>query len=258
MRPVEAVSFDLDDTLRDPIGAAAALRRTAERLSGVIGIAADNLLDANAIEWAALWPEVEDAWTLGAMSGEEVTREAWRRTLGRCGFHDAQAERRATELHRAAIRNSQRLFADATRLLDRLDGRIRLALITNGASDTQRATLRALDLERRFDAVVISGEVGVAKPDPAAFQLVCDELGTDPAATWHVGDNLVTDIAGAKGAGLVTVWLNRRRMVPPSGLVEPDFEVGSLDDLMPRLTGARSDNASPQSPTRPVWRGRGR
>ena len=258
MRPVEAVSFDLDDTLRDPAGAAAALRRTAGQLAVIVGIAVDDLLDANAMEWAALWPEVEDAWTLGAMSGEEVTHEAWRRTLSRRGSDEAQAVQRAAELHLAAIRSSQRLFADAARLLDRLDGRTRLALITNGASDTQRAALRALDLERRFDAVVISGEVGVAKPDPAAFQLVCGELGTDPAATWHVGDNLITDIAGAKAAGLVAVWLNRRRMVPPSGLIEPDLEIGSLDDLMPHLTGARSDNASPQSPTGPVWRGGGR
>lgn len=185
MREVGAVSFDLDGTLRDGSGAADALRRTAEQLAALSGVASDIILKANAVEWSGLWPEVRSAWTLGAMSGEEVTSNAWRRTLAACGVDDPDLVRHATELHLAETLAAQRLFDDAARLLNALDGRLPLALITNGASDTQRAVLQALDLERRFDAIVISGEVGIAKPDPAAFRMVCDQLGTDSVETWQ-------------------------------------------------------------------------
>ncbi|MDQ3688471.1 MAG: HAD family hydrolase [Chloroflexota bacterium] len=246
MREVGAVCFDLDDTLRDGGGAADALRRTAEKLAALSGVASDVILGANATEWAGLWPEVETAWTLGAMSGAEVTSEAWRRTLGACGVDDPGLVRRATEVHLAEILAEQRLFDDAARLLDALDGQLPLALITNGASDTQHAVLRALDLERRFDAIVISGEVGVAKPDPAAFRLACDRLGTDPSAAWHVGDNLVTDVGGAKSAGLVAVWLNRSRVSRPDQSVEPDLDIGSLDDLTSHIAAAQHSITRPK------------
>lgn len=236
MRAAGAVSFDLDGTLRDGGGSADALRRTAEQLAALSGVASDIILKANAVEWPSLWPEVRSAWTLGGMSGADVTNEAWRRTLAACGVDDPDLVRRATELHLAATLAEQRLFDDAARLLDALDGRLPLALITNGASDTQRSVLGALDLERRFDAIVISGEVGVAKPDPEAFRLVCDQLGTHPAQTWHVGDDLITDVGGAKASGLVAVWVDRDRIGLSSTAVEPDLTIASLDDLLAHLT----------------------
>lgn len=216
MRAVRAVSFDLDGTLRDGSGAADALRRTAEQLAALSGVASDVIFNANAVEWSDLWPEVRAAWTLGEMSGEEVTGEVWRRTLAACGVDDPDLVRRATELHLAESLAEQRLFADAARLLDALDARLPLALITNGASDTQRSVLGALDLERRFDAIVISGEVGIAKPDPAAFRMVCDQLATDPA-------------------GLVAVWVDRDRIGYASTAAAPDLTIGSLDDLLAGL-----------------------
>ena len=245
MRAARAVSFDLDDTLRDASGAAGPVRRTAEQLVATSGVASEVLLEANAREWAVLWPEVESGWTLGAISGEEVTAEAWRRTLAACGVDDPALGRRATQIHLAETLAAQRLFGDAVRVLDALDGHLPLALITNAASDTQRAVLRALDLERRFDAIVISGEVGVAKPDPAAFHLACVRLGAEPAATWHVGDNLITDVGGARAAGLVAVWLNRNGVGRPDNTVEPDLTIDSLDDLRAYISPV-SDTGSPK------------
>lgn len=139
MNAVTALSFDLDDTLRDAGGARAALRRTAEQLAAISRVGLDDLLRANAAEWSSLWPDVESGWTLGTISGEEVTAEAWRRTLAACGVHDLDLVGRATEIHLAETLAAQRLFDDAVRLLDALEGRLPLGLVTNGASDTQRA-----------------------------------------------------------------------------------------------------------------------
>ncbi len=100
MTQPRALSFDLDDTLRDGRGAAEALRRTAEHLSVLSGVATNDLLAANASEWAGLWPEVEAAWELGEMSGETVTTEAWRRTLAVCDVANS-----GRPVHRMAPRN---------------------------------------------------------------------------------------------------------------------------------------------------------
>jgi putative hydrolase of the HAD superfamily len=245
MQAVGAVSFDLDGTLRDGGGAADALRRTAEELAALSGVESEIILKANAVAWSGLWPEVRSAWTLGPMSGADVTRQAWRRTLAACGVDDPELVRHATELHLAETLAEQRLFDDAARLLDALDGRLPLALITNGASDTQRAVLRALDLERRFDVIVISGEVGIAKPDPEAFRIVCDQLGTDPAATWHVGDDPTTDVGGARAAGLVAVWVDRDRIGLPSNAFQPDLTIGSLGELVAHLASTDSTVIGP-------------
>jgi FMN phosphatase YigB (HAD superfamily) len=56
-----------------------------------------------------------------------------------------------------------------------------------------------------------------------------------PDSVWHVGDSLESDVAGAKGAGLRSVWLNRRGLVLPEGAPRPDHEIGSLQELVELL-----------------------
>jgi HAD superfamily hydrolase (TIGR01549 family) len=63
------------------------------------------------------------------------------------------------------------LYDGVRDVLDALAGRARLALVTNGLSDVQRARIERLDLARYFEAVVISSEVGVTKPRPEIFEL---------------------------------------------------------------------------------------
>jgi putative hydrolase of the HAD superfamily len=181
---------------------------------------------------------VEEPWTLGGTSGEIVTTEAWCRTLEACGHVEAESAARAAHIHLEEISRGQRFFEDARVLLGAIAPDIRLALITNGASDTQRAVLRALGIEQRFDAVIVSGETGVAKPDPAIFELALEGLGARAEESWHVGDNLVVDVAGARAAGLTAVWLNRNGQTRADAAAEPDLEVVSLLDLSPHLQHA--------------------
>src|SRR5690606_10059742 len=127
---------------------------------------------------------------------------------------------------------SYRLYDDVLCLLSSLkDADIRLGLVTNGASDTQRGKLQALGIEPYFTAVVVSGEMGIAKPDPRVFASALAQLGVEPAAACHVGDNLTTDVAGANAAGMVSVWLNRRGVHRRASDPEPDLEIASLSAL---------------------------
>jgi HAD superfamily hydrolase (TIGR01549 family) len=60
-----------------------------------------------------------------------------------------------------------------------------------------------------IDHVIASAEVGAAKPDPLMFREACRRLGTTPARTLHVGDTIVDDVEGARGAGLHAVLIQR-------------------------------------------------
>ena len=82
-----------------------------------------------------------------------------------------------------------------------------MAVVTNGAACLQREKLAASGLADRFGAVVVSGEVGVGKPDAAVFRVALERLGADEAVM--IGDSLDRDIDGALAAGLGAVWINR-------------------------------------------------
>ena len=106
-----------------------------------------------------------------------------------------------------------------------------MALITNGPSDVQRLKIHVLGIADWFRSIVISGEIGKAKPDPEVFDIALQDVGVDRSGVWHIGDNLVTDVDGANAAGLGSVWLNRLGTSAESGSPRPDIEVNSLEEL---------------------------
>jgi putative hydrolase of the HAD superfamily len=95
-----------------------------------------------------------------------------------------------------------------------------LALVTNGASCLQREKFAASGLGDRFDAVVVSGDLGVGKPDAAVFRHALALLGASADAAVMVGDSLDRDIEGARAAGLRAVWINRTGRPRPEGVTE--------------------------------------
>lgn len=237
MRRPEALFFDLDETLLD--GASAVQRAVIETCQQLAAanpnLDAHRLVDANASEWQRYWPEVEQQWALGLVPDEAVGQEAWRRTLAACRCTDEALVHTARQTHQQLARAGFRLFDDARELLAGLKNDLPLAVITNGAADAQREKLRVLGIEQRFDAVVISGEVRMAKPDASVFHLALDALGVPAGNAWHIGDSLSHDVAGARAAGLTAVWLNRGDRTMSAGDIRPDREIRSLGELTPLL-----------------------
>jgi REG-2-like HAD superfamily hydrolase len=83
---------------------------------------------------------------------------------------------------------------------------IRLAVVSN--FDTRlRPLLRALGVATWFDAIVVSAEEGVEKPDPRIFEMACRRLGVEPSRCLMVGDSSSDDVEGARAAGLGAVLL---------------------------------------------------
>jgi putative hydrolase of the HAD superfamily len=228
-----ALLVDLDATLLDGSSFPDSIVRTCHRLVlHRTDLDTERLVRANEEAWGRYWPGVEHQWAIGELDSTALSLEAWRRTLAACGCHEDAIAQLAVKTHAEFARQTYRLYNDAHDLFRaaRTAG-IRLGLASNGAADTQRDKLAALGIEDWFDVVILSGEIAITKPDPSFFQLALDQLGFAPEAAWHVGDNLTTDVAGARAAGVTAVWLNRTRARPQSGDSLPDLEVASLEQL---------------------------
>lgn len=128
----------------------------------------------------------------GRLDGGTVSPEAF----GRLARHFREA-------------SSWSVYEDVIPTLERLAaGGLRLAVVSNW--DSHLPTLLAdLGLDRRFAAVLVSALEQTGKPDPAIFHRACERLGVRPAEALHVGDSLVEDYEGARGAGLSALLLDR-------------------------------------------------
>lgn len=84
-----------------------------------------------------------------------------------------------------------------------------VAVLSNGDQEQQEDKVIRTGLDRYIDAVLASGQLGVAKPDPRAFAAACSRLTVPPEAAVYVGDRLDVDAVAASRAGLRGIWLNR-------------------------------------------------
>jgi putative hydrolase of the HAD superfamily len=101
-------------------------------------------------------------------------------------------------------------------------------VVTNGTVEQQERKLRHTGLDREIAGWVISGGVGMRKPDPAIFRLAAARAGQPLDGAWMIGDSAEADISGARSAGLPGIWLHRGRPWPFTA-----FEPGHVADSFP-------------------------
>ncbi len=123
---------------------------------------------------------------------------------------------------------------------------VRTGLVSNGAGTTQRRKLAATGLAASFDTVVISGEVGLRKPDAAIFLLATRRLGVAAGDAWFVGDHPLLDVDGPRRAGLTAAWLAGAHPWPDA-LLRPPHVLLTLSELRP-LVGAAGDSSDEDRP----------
>ncbi len=113
-----------------------------------------------------------------------------------------------------------------------LHGRVGLMLITNGIGEVQRPRFASSALRDYFADLVISEEVGVAKPDPAIFDVAFEKMGRPSKEdVLMIGDSLTSDIRGGNNYGIDTCWFNPRGRAPDQD-VEIRYEIRDLRELL--------------------------
>lgn len=126
-------------------------------------------------------------------------------------------------------------FPEVKNVLECLRKTSRLAIVTNGDPSLQREKIWNAGLDQYFEEVIVSGTLGVGKPDPMIFLYALSLFNLQPQNLLMVGDNLERDILGAQKTGIKGVWINRSRR-PNKTAIQPDFEIASLTELELLLT----------------------
>jgi putative hydrolase of the HAD superfamily len=217
---IRAICLDIDDTLVDYLA------------SGRAGLTALVGSDVAWPQWAALTEIHYGRFLAGEVDFDTMRVQRTRAFFAERGQWLSDSEVLQCEARRMdAMRGAWRLFDDALPCLHLLrSAGLMLAAITNAPGMHQRSKLAAVGLIDVFDVLVIAGEVGMAKPDPAIFHLACGRLGVHPCQAVHVGDRLDVDAQAAVAAGLGGVWLNREEGIavePPIGV----YMIGGLLEL---------------------------
>ncbi|MEV6421482.1 HAD family hydrolase [Streptomyces sp. NPDC051662] len=203
--PIRAVLWDIDDTLFD--------YTSADRVGMRSHLAAEGLADRFPTVDRALgrWREITDLnwdrFAAGETDFQGQRRDRVRMFLG-AELSDAEADA-WFERYIVHFESAWSLFPDSLPVLDGLAADYRQAVLSNSSIHNQDRKLRVLGVRDHFEAVLCAAELGVAKPDAAAFHAACDALALDPREVAYVGNEPDIDAGGAVAAGLAGVWLDR-------------------------------------------------
>jgi HAD superfamily hydrolase (TIGR01549 family) len=189
------------------------------------------------LSWAlepvqAAYPALDTAALVARSMREHIYPAQFAAFLQQAGIADSSLCEAATERYRINHYEQLRLYADTLPVLHTLRARCKLGLITNGPTRTQYPKIEQFALASLMDVLLVSEEVGSAKPDPAIFHLALRELGVAPARALYVGDSLESDLRGAEAAGLDFVWMNTRQRVLPPDMPPPLATIEQLSALL--------------------------
>jgi putative hydrolase of the HAD superfamily len=145
---------------------------------------------------------------------------------------------------RANCFRSAHLFPGARRVLSELRSvGARMAIVSNGSSGSQMAKIEATGIAEYFDGIIISGDLGFAKPDPRIFRLAAETVGATLSECVFVGDNPERDVAGAGLLGMRTIWLAHGISWPVGVRPGPSITVQALTELLPAYYRLTAPNA---------------
>ncbi len=175
---------------------------------------------------APLW----DAFQRGEISAADIKARRFVDWEARLGVSSMELNRQFM----AQMGSISSTLDGAEAMLNSLDKKVGMGIITNGFVELQQERLVAHQLEQYFDFVVVSEALGVAKPHPEIFHHTHREYISEDVPAHRilmVGDNPHSDILGGQRAGWHTCWLNEHE-VPCPDEVSPNHTIRHLSELI--------------------------
>ena len=152
----------------------------------------------------ALWKALER----GETTQPKLKVERFRQLLALLDRDDIDPVQLGAE-YAAGLGNHADLLPGAEVFIHAVHGKMKIALVSNGVSAIQRSRLAKCPLTPLFDAIVISEEVGAAKPDPKLLYVAMEMLGcTDKTKAVMIGDSASADIPAAVNAGVDSIFFS--------------------------------------------------
>ena len=205
LKNIKAVIFDLDNTLIDR------QRAFKEAMFIIVSETLPNISDelvAEALHDILKWDD----------NGTQPRLEVFEKYCNKYNVKKSKAIE-IDEYWRNSSGSIVYLFPDALDVIDYLKSKYRLAILTNGMPLPQRKKLNSSGILKDFEFSVVSGEVGIDKPDERIFKHVVDKLNLSADECIYVGDNYEVDIMGSSKIGILPVFVNRSNKKDVQGIV---------------------------------------
>ena len=219
---VRAICFDLDNTLWDvwPVIMRAEQKMydfLAQRYPRVVANVTIEMMRSAREQTAAAYPQMRHDFTF-------LRKQTLRDHAREFGYAEAMAEEAFDAFIQA--RNEVDLYDDVLPALEQLRARYRLFTASNSNAD-----LAKIGLAHFFERTVAARHVGALKPDPAIFHKVIEGTDLQAGEVVYVGDDPHLDVAGARGAGMQAIWIDRQGVQWPAEIAPPAHTIRSLTEL---------------------------
>ncbi len=214
------ILMDADETIFD---FQSANRRAVANLLDELGIDDPNGYDRYQAFNHACW----DALERGEMTQDELHVERFRRFLSAMGRDDDPV--RVADRFVSLLGSQSILLPNALDAVAQIADAREVIILTNGLTAIQRMRMANSPVRNYISGMVISQEVGVAKPDPAIFALALE--GVAPKDALMIGDGVNSDVLGANRAGIDMCWINPNHKTLPDGMHAEYIVDGILDSV---------------------------
>ncbi|HEM5017362.1 TPA: HAD family hydrolase [Streptococcus suis] len=225
---MKALIFDVDDTLYDQIQP---FERALERHIEVARVQIEPLY----LSFRRYADEVFEATAIGKMSLKDSHIYRMKHALADFGYQVSDATALAIQIDYDYFQGQIELSPVFPEIFSLCQAQgIAMGIITNGPYRHQLRKIRTMGLVNWFELehVLISGQVGITKPNPAIFQLMEERLGMSGEDICYLGDSFENDVVGAKAANWKAIWFNHRKRVEPIAPYQADKVVIDWDELV--------------------------
>ncbi|NEU82100.1 HAD-IA family hydrolase [Nostoc sp. UIC 10630] len=230
----KAILFDLDDTLLDFYACETNALRKTFTLAG-FDVADDGV-------WGAIWDSYEPIssqfWnqrTINNLSRQQVIEYSILHTLIAVGYDFSHSSVMAQTYWDVFCRTAY-LNVGVIETIQSLFGIYNLGIVTNGYTQSQRSRISLSGLESYFQSIVISEEVGYAKPARQIFDIALTDLQVEPKDTLFVGDSITHDYYGAVNVGIDFCYYQLPTH-QPTPYVQPKYIIKQISKLLEVLRG---------------------
>lgn len=174
---------------------------------------------------SALWKEFEQ----GLVTQEVLKIERFKRLSKALKIRFDENEFANSYIENLA--NASFLYDNSLELIETLNKSFRLAIVTNGLTSVQNKRIRQSNIAKFFDAIVISEEILIAKPNPKIFEHTLKLMNfSDKSKVLMIGDSLSSDIQGGINFGIDTCWYNPNKIINETS-IKPTYEISNFDEL---------------------------
>lgn len=174
---------------------------------------------------AAIWKEFE----LGLITQNDLKIERFKRLSAKLNIEFDAAE--FAKSYMKHLSEASFLFDESIELIENLHKDYRLVIVSNGLKSVQDKRLKESSIAKYFEAIIVSEEVKLSKPDSKIFEYSLNRINySDKSKVLIVGDSLTSDIQGGINFGADTCWFNPHKIENKTKL-KPTYEIYNLMEL---------------------------